>query len=85
MNRQKLLGVLVAGIIALTGCSQTASNDPPAEEEEQQEDVYYDDEGYYDDDGHFIHTGKIHSGGKSKITSSSSKGLGSSAKGSVSS
>lgn len=78
MNRQSLLALLVAGVITLTGCSQAAYNDPPPEEEEQEE------AGYYDEDGHFIHTGTVHSGGKSKLKTVS-KGLGSSAKGSVSS
>lgn len=78
MNRQKLLGLLVAGVITLTGCNQAGVNDPQWEEEEQ-------DVGYYDSDGHFIHTGTVHSGGRSKLSSSTSKGLGSSAKGSASS
>ncbi|OPX86317.1 MAG: hypothetical protein A4E53_03227 [Pelotomaculum sp. PtaB.Bin104] len=77
MNRQSLLALLVAGVITLTGCSQAAYNDPPPEEEEQEE------AGYYDEDGHF-HIGTVHSGGKSKL-STTSKGLGSSAKGSASS
>jgi len=87
-NRQKLLGLLVAGVIALTGCNQAANEPPPEEEEEQQvgsTDYEGTDSIELDYDGHKTHTPVSIAGGRSKLTTSASKGLGSSAKGSASS